>query len=357
MGEKMIRKKVLVSVILAALLLAAPTGAAPVLRLSDMADILPEWPVTSSEAGGKFIFSDSPEIVEYEGILYQDKVQGDVRLFFHHVNGMSEQKRIVVMIVNHGKVSAKVDVLRYGVSKPDHDFLRAGRSIQADYLKGSRQHKMELLPGKSALLPTEVTANLVNPGAILTGMMDFRSDKEVRLVVAAVPVEFNSALFLAQAPVLPPGRPHLRGTFAHADRVLLAKNTYDPGRDGPVAITMGDGIIDSFLAGSDVTNGLAVKNEGNYGVIYRVLIPTSGQGKIRCYLNPRGGVYAGWVAVKTKLEHKLVGIPSKSIAFGAGTLADFELIAEFDAGDSIWVTLSPPGASNLPVRLMLIPAL
>ena len=123
-----------------------------------------------------------------------------------------------------------------------------------------------------------------------------------------------------------------------------------------VAITIGDGEIDPFLAGLDATNGQMVRNYGNYGLVYRILIPSVGTGKIRCYLNPRGGVYAGWAAVKTKTMHTVVGTPGKTIYFGEGTLADFELLAEFFAGESLWVTLSPPGSSNLPVRLMLVPA-
>lgn len=137
---------------------------------------------------------------------------------------------------------------------------------------------------------------------------------------------------------------------------MVGKRSYNPGEDGPVAITIGDGEIDSFLAGRDATSGQDVRNQGNYGVVYRLLIPTTGKGKVRCYLNPRGGIYAGWAAVKTKLEHRVVGTPSKALSFGSETLADFELIAEFQAGESLWVTLSPPGASNLPVRIMLVPA-
>ena len=40
----------------------APAMAAP-LRLNDLADILPEWPVNASEAGGRLVLSDSPEDV------------------------------------------------------------------------------------------------------------------------------------------------------------------------------------------------------------------------------------------------------------------------------------------------------
>ena len=119
---------------------------------------------------------------------------------------------------------------------------------------------------------------------------------------------------------------------------------------------MGDGELDQFLTGRDATNRLAVTNAGNYGVVYRVLLPTTGKGKIRCYFNPRGGVYAGWLRVKTKAESRMVGTPSRGGFFGHETLADFELLAEFMAGESLWVTFSPPLASNLPVRLLLMPA-
>ena len=339
------------------LVMTLPAFAAPKLSLRDMADILPEWPVTTSSAGGRFILSDSPEVFEREGILYQDKVQGDVRLFFHHVNGMTEGKRIVAMLFNNSKTSTKVELTRYGVSGPDQDYLRAGRAIQADYFRGMKTQKLDILPGKSLRLPPTKQIPVIAPQAILTGMLDFRTDQEVRLVVAAVPLEIDPATFILNSAVLPPGKPHLRGTFTHADRLLLATRPYDPSVDGPVAITLGDGQADEFLLGRDATLGLNVRNEGNYGVVYRIVIPTTGKGKIRCYMNPRGGVYAGWLMVKTKSGERLVGTPTKLMAFGHTTLADFELIAEFAAGESLWVTFSPPGASNLPVRLMLTPEL
>lgn len=42
--------------------------------------------------GPKLLFSDSPETVYRNGILYRDKVEGDVRLFLHHVNGVTGKK-------------------------------------------------------------------------------------------------------------------------------------------------------------------------------------------------------------------------------------------------------------------------
>ena len=337
-------------------LLSAPVAAMP-LSLRDMADILPEWPMTISEAGGLFIFSDSPEEFFSEGILYQDKVKGVTRLFFHHVNGTQEKKRVVILLTNRSTTTAKIEVERYGVSKPDHDYLRAGRAIQADYFQGIKPFKLLVAANSSVVLQDRTPIPVVLPKAIMTGMIDFSTDQEVQLTVAAIGESGDPAAQLDQLVVLPPGKPHLRGTFQRADRLMLGKQPYDPGKDGPVSITFGDGEKDRFLSGWDVTTKLTVKNAGNYGVVYRVLLPTTGTGKVRCYFNPRGGVYAGWLRVKTKTEGKMIGTPAKGLSFGHQTLADFELLAEFSAGESLWVTFSPAGASNLPVRLLLTPAI
>ena len=174
----------------------ASAWAAP-LRLSDLADILPEWPVNASEAGGRLILSDSPEDVAQEGILYRDSVKGNVRLFFHHFNAMPEKKRIVALLTNKGKKPAKVEVIRYGISRPDADLLRAGRSIQGDYLRGDRSHKLEVAPGKSALLPSGGGTQPLPPQMLLTGMIDFRVDQELQLVVAAIPEQGDLAALVA----------------------------------------------------------------------------------------------------------------------------------------------------------------
>lgn len=324
--------------------------------LADLADVLPEWPMTTSEAGGIFLFSDSPEEFDRDGILYQDKAKGNIRLFFHHVNMSREKKRVAIILHNPGDQPARGEIQRLAISQPDSDYLRAGRMIQADYFKPAKPQKIEILPGKAILLSRDKHLAALPPHAISTGMVDLSTDREIRVTVAAVAEQGDPLKLISALKVLPPGKPHLRGTFRNADRLMLADQPYNPAQDGPVSITIGDGEQDRFMSGLDVTTGIKVRNEGNYGVVYRVLIPSQGSGKIRCYLNPRGGVYAGWLTVKSKVGEKLVGTPAKGISFGYQTLADFEMIAEFPAGETLWVTLSPPGASNLPVRLVLVPA-
>lgn len=49
---------------------------------------------------GTLLFSDSPEYVTDDGILYGDKVTGDVRVYFYHVNQSNIPKKVVVMAYN-----------------------------------------------------------------------------------------------------------------------------------------------------------------------------------------------------------------------------------------------------------------
>src|SRR5687768_5012323 len=59
---------------------------------------LPEWAVQETAMGGKLLLSDSPEEFTETGILYSDVIEGDARLFFHHVNGMLYNKKVAVVL-------------------------------------------------------------------------------------------------------------------------------------------------------------------------------------------------------------------------------------------------------------------
>lgn len=56
--------------------------------------------MTAPRDTGTLLFSDSPEYAEQDGILYVDKVSGDVRLYFYHVNQNKYPRKIVVMAYN-----------------------------------------------------------------------------------------------------------------------------------------------------------------------------------------------------------------------------------------------------------------
>lgn len=313
---------------------------------------LPEWQVTSTSYGGKLLLSDSPEMVTGDGILYQDKVAGDVRLFFHHVNATAVPKRLVVLLENAGPAAATVTVHQHGVGGPGYDWMAVGKAAQEAYLAGVNIRQVDVPVGGAAALYDAA----FKPNMLINGIFDFIADGPVTVKVMMLPLDADVKKFALQARVLPPDEQKLRGTFEGKDRMLVPMKVYDPQADGPVALTLADNALDQYVEGIDATTGEKVLNYGNYGVVYKLFLPADGQGKTSYYLNPRGGDYAGALGIRYKyVVAPPVPTPTGSTAFGNNKLTDFAHVGTFGGGESLWLTFSPPGASNLPVKLIIVP--
>lgn len=78
--------------------------------------------------GPRLLFSDSPEMVYATGILYRDTLQGEGRLFFHHVNGTSKLKKLAILVKNNGLRPASFTVTRSGIDGPSHDYQAVGKN-------------------------------------------------------------------------------------------------------------------------------------------------------------------------------------------------------------------------------------
>jgi len=336
------------------LALAGAAAAAPAAALAVLG--LPEWEVTSRSYGGKLLLSDSPEMVTGDGILYQDRVEGDVRLFFHHVNATAVPKRLVVLLENAGPEPAAVTVYRHGLGGPGYDWIAIGKAAQQAYLAGGELYTVDVPARGAALLAPALRNAVVKPDMLANGIYDFIADRPVTVKVMMLPVDADAARFARQAAVLPPDEHRLRGTFAGKDRMLVPMRVYNPREHGAVALTLADNKLDRYLEGIDATTGERVVNYGNYGVVYRIFLPTSGQGRTAYYLNPRGGDYAGALGVKYKYAvAPPVPTPAGRTAFGSNKLTDFAHVGTFADDESLWLTFSPPGASNLPVKLVIVP--
>ena len=142
---------------------------------------------------------------------------------------------------------------------------------------------------------------------------------------------------------------------------------------------LADNETDKYRTGIDATDGSAVLNYGNYGILYHVDVPLAGRENTQCYLSPFGGTYAGALRVKTAVgRSQLLYTPYGTTFFGAGSdhmtetasitkaresglafltdsmeLAD---IGQYNARTAPSFEFSPPGASNLPVAIILMPA-
>ncbi len=344
---------IIIAVVLQSTALAATSQ--PTVKLKGVN--LSEWSAKISSYGGQLLLSDSPETVPADGIMYQDVVKGDTRLFFHHVNGTSEPKKIVVLLENATDKTAHITISRYGLGGPGYDYLEVGKKVQVDYVKGGDISLIEV-PSKEArsMIPS-LDTSIVAQNMLVNGMYDFTTDQPVNVKVMMMPVDADIQEFAATAKVLPPdaGQYRLRGTFQGKDRLVVPGQAYNPNVHGLVGITLADNELDPYVTGIDATDGTHTTNYGNYGIVYKIFVPTTANGKLSYYLNPRGGEYAGWLGVEYRHQGEYtIATPADQMSFGK-TVNESSYIGTYEGGKAVWLTFSPPGASNLPIKILLQP--
>lgn len=337
-------------------------------------DLMRKLAVKSSDKGGVLLFSDSPENVLEDGILYSDVVKGDARLLFYHLNGTKVDKKIAVVVENLSGKKNTVEISRGVVSEPGSNYLEVGKEVQTEYMQETFNYSLYMEPEGKDLLIEDVSNHLVKPGQLLYGIYDFHATQPVRVTVLMCPKKENPLEFIIDAKVLPKDEHRLRGTFKKMNRTITLKKTYDPDKDGIGYVMLADNVNDLFKQGIDMTDGSATENYGNYGVIYTINVNIKEGKKARIFLTPLGGYYAGAMRVTYKGETKRILTPEGKIYFGDKTPAESEKVkkarekgysllssiaelAELGIyeGGKVTFEYSPPGASNLPVHLVLMP--
>lgn len=316
-------------------------------------DYAPQTAETNFKTEGPtLLFSDSPETVYHNGILYRDKVQGDVRLFLHHVNGVSGNKKLAVMLKNVDQMRpVNYKVTRIGEGAMATDYLRDGKNAQKMYFDDNAQklqegkigfgNSKELLTGHGLILPTD---------KLYTATIDLHFDKPVEVSVLMCEPKSDLELFNANAPIQPMDEHPLRGTFAEADWVYtLKKPISSPEESLRLELATSQ---EGYIKGVDKTTGKPAENYGNYGVIYKVNFAVEGDEPVSFIFNPIGGAFAGYALLenKTKKERQLIGLPERQVSVGWNVEEALDL-GLLHAGEYSFIW-SPPGASNLPVQLI-----
>lgn len=320
-------------------------------------DYLPELDVKTSSTGGKLLFSDSPEMVVNDGILYQDKVEGKVRLFFYHVNASSDVKKMAILLENKGNKTAHVTVSQAALGGPGYNWMAVGKETQAQYFSKSKSasYQINIQPGGVMPLAASIESMMM-PNMLINGIYDFSVDTPITVKVIMLPVNEDSIKFSKNLKILPADQCHLRGTFEGPNREISPVDVYDPSSDGARGITLADNRVDAYLRGIDATDGSAVVNYGNYGVVYQVLLPSKKGSRMACYLVPMGGNYAGAIQINHPAVYwSPLATPRDRLYFGGNKQQDFAFLGTFESGDPLSFTFSPPGASNLPVKIIVVP--
>ena len=339
--------------------------------------VMRELPTRSKDEGGTLLFSDSPEYVKQDGVLYRDTVAGNARVFYYHLNNTDKPKKLAVVLRNKYNGINIVKVTRGGSSAPSKDYLYVGKTVQMNYFAAPRDETLVLTRDGQRLLQASMDTVVLKPEELAAGMYDFQALHPVEVSVIMFGEDGNPLQVAYTLPILPKDKMRLRGTFAGMNRQLRVTKTYDPAKDGVMFFRVADDERDKYRDGIDATDGSKVCNAGNYGIVYHIHIPVKGNQPVQYFLSPLGGVYAGAMqAVFEAASSKLLPVPMKSPFFGEATLAMSEnLSARLQPGEDIlvkgteladlgiypsdkplWFYYSPPGASNLPVNIIVKPA-
>ena len=213
---------------------------------------------------------------------------------------------------------------------------------------------------------------LLYPGQLIYGVCDLKIKGDVRIFLLMYPEDETALNYLSIAPILPKDDHKLRGTFKQMNRTLTLKKPYDGERDGLGYVLIGDNVNDLFKRGIDATDGTEVINYGNYGINYTLNFGT--KFPTRFYLSPLGGHYAGAMRYRYGEAEGVIQTPNYRLYFGDKTppedpnvareredglsrLTEFTELSELGTyRGQVTFEYSPPGASNLPVHIVLMPS-
>ena len=346
------------------------------------------------QSGPTLLFSDSPEMVCENGILYKDIVEGEGRVFFHHVNGTKNTRKLAVLMRPVNKRATVTWGCR-GIGDPDKLYYISARKGQARYFtdykefwKKARKNELKEKPDqrknagvqnsglpvysfyqKVSDLPLTTLAkgeylevlsqsrNMKHAGArlkpeqLLTGMFDFHASQPVEIVIMMCNPEEDVERFSQEGAVLPMDEHPLRGTYRNADLTYIVKKPVQMKWYQARALCMAGSDDPYFLKGTDSVTGTQTVNHGNYGVVYHLIYSMAGENPIQLGINPWGGEFYGAGLMLSEDKAEIINIPGKKLFFGKGDEVDtvFTHSPNHKRKDAefLW---SPPGASNLPVR-------
>lgn len=321
------------------------------------------------------LLSDSPEYVgPVGGTLSAGTINGNGRIYFYHVNEMDLPHKIAIVLENQTAYPTSVHVMRQLKSVATPDYFAAGRDLSRKDLEQPLNESPDARPLYSLSIPpqgrqlifSDLENTPVNRDALFTGIVDIKTEGPIFARVMMLPMGMDPVDASHWVKNLPIDEIQLRGTYTGAKRNMEVTTPFDTALGGAF-VEIGNDREDTFINGVDeMQNKAFVRDRGNYGVSYTLKIPTKGNEPFRLYFNPLGGPYSGSFMVKalhqqgarrgqtdTRTYH--IGGADGISVLGEGTILDSRLLGNYNAGDLLTLNFMPAGASNLPIRFLLIP--
>ena len=321
------------------------------------------------------LLSDSPEYVgPVGGTLSAGTINGNGRIYFYHVNEMDQPHKIAIVLENQTAYPNTVHVMRQLKSVATPDYFAAGRDLSRKDLEQPLNESPNARPLYSLSIPpqgrklifSDLEQTPIYQDALFTGIVDIKTEAPVFARVMMLPMGIDAVDASHWAKNLPIDEIQLRGTYTGSKRNMEVTTPFDTTLGGAF-VEIGNDREDMFINGVDeMQNKAFVRDRGNYGVSYTLKIPTKGNEPFRLYFNPLGGPYSGSFTVKalhqqgarrgqtdTRTYH--IGGADGISALGDGTILDSRIMGNYNAGDLLTLNFMPAGASNLPIRFLLIP--
>ncbi len=295
------------------------------------APCLPVYACTPDDAPS-MMFSDSPESPTSDGVLYADiPPAGRHRIYVYHANGATALRKFPVVVLNQDAADATVQIVRRGVGTPSQSYVAIGKDVLAQWLAPMTPIAVTVPAGQRVLLDATLDAKHAAKDELVHAIFDVVTSAPLKISIVSVLAGADAAGATAGLSLLPADGLHDRGTFAGADRLLVAAGAP---KSGVQHVRLGDGKEDADLAGVDATSGAKVSLGGNYGVAYRFL----GAPASRAALTARGGPWGGVLGGAS-----VVALPSASDTLA--TTTDAVALGALSGG----ATIVSAGGSNLPV--------
>ena len=364
------------------------------------------------------LLSDSPEYVKEPGIVAAGTLHGKSRIYFYHVNERREPMKVGILLENKGNIPAVVEIERSIYAKPSPDYFKVGRELSKKELDTSEldlgswiqegvnipirskiikkeikqqkerfaqsqkaklkraeevlqqdntPHTISLIsqdtdvkefvlhPGEKRPIFTDLEKVLMQQDDLFSGIIDISTTTPVYASVAVMEPKSTVTYGLPLLPIHPMDDVELRGTYEGMRRFHVVEPQFNSDV-GPASFEIANNREDAFISGVDETsNNRVVKNKGNYGISNLYVLHTEGKRPYALYFNPLGGAFSGTFRITSSKGVRTYNVPVKGPYLGHQTVYDTQLIDVFDGPEDLLLEYMSPGASNLPVRFLLIP--
>ena len=319
-------------------------------RIGEIVDLTMEEPLafstltpTTKDWGPTLLLSNSPEVIKQNGILYADKALGSTRLYYYHLNGTTEKKKIYILAENLSQEMATVDIYRDGSAKPNTNALMAGKMGLQSYFSSPVDKRLVINPGATIIVNSEGSSRSISYGQVAHEVMDVFTDVPVRFSFVVVGEKDDVLAKYKGDMLILPRDNHPRGTFSNANRSLeVAVDDLTKKR-----FIVADNKQDAFLVGRDNLTGQPSVNYGNYGLLYQLTVAS--QYKVGLVTAIRGGAFCGAIVAT---DGKVYFTPKEGVLKSSteGGMNGF-----FTPNTGERMLFMVPVASFTPINMLVIP--